>query len=465
MEGEGRELYVRVIGISCFVVKECGEEGLTLGSWGAFSSGPPQAAHLGVTRVRWQGGEGGWEGEEVCGRKDMSSRHQKMSRSWVVGHWRWVLQCLMVHRNIVVVWEVVHYIARITWVWVGIVVEKGKPVRLGVMVHVVWHLRLVRGGNFVVRHRSHIVGCVRLEAKNSLKRLGLGRSIGRLRWVICWLRGVVSRGRLMVDWLGMWMVRCVHSKDFFQGGPMSRLVVARFGVVVDLWWMVGRFWLMIGRFWLVISRFWFMIGRFWFMVSRFWFVVGRFRLMVGWFWLVVGWLWLNIIVDRMSKVMTMMHHVSHMWILLHVVVRHADAKDLLKAERMACMIGMHGHNIASWVLVVWLVHWHWLICWFRSMICRLWSMVCWFRSMVGWLWSMVCWFRSMVCWFRVMVVLPMVEHEDILSKMVLNFTAHLSPNKLWKLPHQPNKALQGGLPTYLYSAKYIFVSPPGSLRV
>merc|ERR550532_1349869 len=322
-----------------FVVKECGEEGLTLGSWGAFSSGPPQAAHLGVTRVRWQRGEGGWEGKEVRGRKDMSSRHQKMSRSWVGGHWRWVLQCLMVHRNIVVVWEVVHYIARVTWVWVGIVVEKGKPVRLGVMVHVVWHLRLVRGGNFVVRHRSHIVGCVRLEAKNSLKRLGLGRSIGRLRWMICWLRGVVSRGRLMVDWLGMWMVRCVHSKDFFQGGPMSRLVVARFGVVVDLWWVVGWFWLMI-----------------------------------GWFWLVVGWLWLNIIVDRMSKVMTMMHHVSHMWILLHVVVRHADAKDLLKAERMACMIGMHGHNIASWVLVVWLVHWHWLICWFRSMICRLWSM-------------------------------------------------------------------------------------------
>merc|ERR550532_1674398 len=384
-----------------FVVKECGEEGLTLGSWGAFSSGPPQAAHLGVTRVRWQRGEGGWEGKEVCGRKDMSSRHQKMSRSWVVGHWRWVLQCLMVHRNIVVVWEVVHYIARITWVWVGIVVEKGKLVRLGVMVHVVWHLRLVCGGNFVVRHRSHIVGCVRLEAKNSLKRLGLGRSIGRLRWMICWLRGVVSRGRLMVDWLGMWMVGCVHSKDFFQGGPMSRLVVARFGVVIDLWWMVGWFWLMIGRFWLVISRFWFM-------VSRFWFMVGRFRLMVGWFWLVVGWLWLNIIVDRMSKVMTMMHHVSHMWILLHVVVRHADAKDLLKAERMACMIGMHGHNIASWVLVVWLVQWHWLICWFRSMICRLWSMVGWFRCMVRWLWSMV-------CWFWVMVVLPMVEHEDILQ--------------------------------------------------
>ena len=148
----------------------------------------------------------------------------------------------------------------------------------------------------------------------------------------------------------------------------------------------------------------------------------------------VGWFWLYIIVNRMSKVMTMMHHVSHMWILLHVVVRHADAEDLLKAERMACMVGMHGYNIASWVLVVWLVHWHWLICWFRSMICRLWSMVGRFGSMVGWLWSMVGWFRgmvswfggmvcrlwSMVCWFWVMVVLPMVEHEDILSKKIMS---------------------------------------------
>lgn len=285
--------------------------------------------------MRWQGGERGWEWEEVCGRKDMSSRHQKMSRSWVVGHWRWVLQCLMVHRNIVVVWEVVHYIARVTWVWMGIVVERRKPVGLGVMVHVVRHLRLVRGGNVIVRHWSHILGCMRLEAENSLKRFGLGCSIGRLRWVICWFRGVVSRSRLLVGWFWMGMVGCVHSKDFFQGGSMSRLVVARFGVVVDLWWVVGRFGLMIGRFGLMVDWFWLVISRFWFMVSRFWF-------MVGWFWLMVGWFRLNIVVDRMSKVMTMMHHVSHMWILLHVVVRHADAEDLLKAERMACMVGMHG---------------------------------------------------------------------------------------------------------------------------
>jgi len=280
----------------------------SLGSWGAFSSGPPQAAHLGVTRVRWQGSEGGWDGEEVCGRKDMSSRDQKMSCSWV---------------------------------WMGIVVERRKPVGLGVMVHVVRHLRLVRGGNVVVRHWSHILGCMRLEAENSLKRFGLGCSIGRLRWVICWFRWVVSRSRLLVGWFWMGMVGCVHSKDFFQGGSMSRLVVARFGVVVDLWWVVGRFGLMIGRFGLMVDRFWLVISRFWFMVSRFWFMVGWFWLMVGWFWFMVGWFRLNIVVDRMSKVMTMMHHVSHMWILLHVVTRHAYAKDLFKTEWMACMLGMH----------------------------------------------------------------------------------------------------------------------------
>ena len=222
---EGRELYVRVMGVGCcFVVKECGEEGLTLRSWGALSSGSSQAAHLRVARVRWQGGERAWQGQEVSSGKDVSSRHQEVSCSWVVGHWRWVLQGLMVHRNIVVVWEVVHYIARVTWVRMGFVVEQGQPVRLRVvLVNIVRHLRLVRGGNVVVRNWGHIV---RFQAKNSLKGLGLGCSIGRLRWVVCWLRRVVGRGRLVVGWLWMGVVSCVHSKDLFQGGPVSRLLVS-----------------------------------------------------------------------------------------------------------------------------------------------------------------------------------------------------------------------------------------------
>ena len=60
------------------------------------------------------------------------------------------------------------------------------------------------------------------------------------------------------------------------------------------------------------------------------------------------------------------------------------------------------------MLVVWLVHWHWLIGWFGRM-------VSWLRSMVGRFRSMISRFRSMVGWFWMMVVFPMVEHEDILQ--------------------------------------------------
>ena len=79
------------------------------------------------------------------------------------------------------------------------------------------------------------------------------------------------------------------------------------------------------------------------------------------------------------------------------------------------------------MLVVWLVHWHWLIGWFgrmvswlrsmvgrfRSMISRFRSMISWLRSMISWFWSMISWFGSMVSWLWMMVVLPMMEHEDI----------------------------------------------------
>ena len=112
---------------------------------------------------------------------------------------------------------------------------------------------------------------------------------------------------------------------------MGRLLVTRFGMVIHLWWVVV----------------WFR-----FMISWFWFMVSWLRLMVSWLrfmvsWLVIGWLWLmvggfgfNIIVDWMSKMMAMMHHVSHVWILLHVVAGHADAKHLLETERVPCVVCM-----------------------------------------------------------------------------------------------------------------------------
>ena len=35
--------------------------------------------------------------------------------------------------------------------------------------------------------------------------------------------------------------------------------------------------------------------------------------------------------------------------------------------------------------------------------------------MISWLWSVISWFGSMVGWLWMMVVLPMMEHEDILQ--------------------------------------------------
>ena len=63
-----------------------------------------------------------------------------------------------------------------------------------------------------------------------------------------------------------------------------------------------------------------------------------------------------------------------------------------------------------------------MVSWLRGMISRFRSMISRFRSMVGWFWSMVGRFRSMICgfwsmvsWLWMMVVLPVVEHEDILQ--------------------------------------------------
>ena len=191
------------------MVKECGEEGLTLGSRGAFFASSSKAAHLGVARMGRQAREGSREGEEVCGGEDVSSGHQKVSCSWVMSHRWWVFQGLMVHGFIVVVREVVHNIARVTWVGVGVVVEMGlvvegrKTMRFCVRLHIVRHLRLVRGGDVVMRHRCHVM---RFETKDGLKGLGFWRSICRFRWMI-------GRGRFMVGWLWCRMICCVDAED------------------------------------------------------------------------------------------------------------------------------------------------------------------------------------------------------------------------------------------------------------
>ena len=47
----------------------------------------------------------------------------------------------------------------------------------------------------------------------------------------------------------------------------------------------------------------------------------------------------NRVVDIMV-VMTMMHHVSHMWILLHVIQWHTQVEHCLQAERMTSHFSM-----------------------------------------------------------------------------------------------------------------------------
>ena len=175
-----------------------------MGSRGAFFASPSKAAHLRVARMGRQAGERTGEGEEVCGGEDVSSGHQKVSCSWVMSHRWWVFQGLMVHGFIVVVREVVHNIARVTWVGVGLMVEGRKTMRFCVRLHIVRHLRLVRGGDVVMRHRCHVM---RFETKDGLKGLGFWSSICRFRWMI-------GRGRFMVGWLWCRMICCVDAEDF-----------------------------------------------------------------------------------------------------------------------------------------------------------------------------------------------------------------------------------------------------------
>ena len=50
-------------------------------------------------------------------------------------------------------------------------------------------------------------------------------------------------------------------------------------------------------------------------------------------------LMVNRLVDSMV-VMSMMHHMSHMWILLHVIQWHAQVEHCLQAERMTSHFSM-----------------------------------------------------------------------------------------------------------------------------
>merc|ERR1712106_151615 len=100
---------------------------------------------------------------------------------------------------------------------------------------------------------------------------GFGGMIDRLRWMIFWLRRVVCRFWIVIS--GM------YTKNFFQCCPVSWFCVARCWVVVDFHRLVGRF------------------------------------------------SWLHIVINGMVKMVSVVHHVCHMWIFLHVVHWHSNPEN------------------------------------------------------------------------------------------------------------------------------------------
>jgi len=180
-------------------------------------------------------------------------------------------------------------------------------------------------------------------------------------WVIFWFWG------WMIHWLG-WMViwlwlliGSMNSKYFLQSCPVSRFGIARCWVIIDFHWLVR-------------------------------------------------WLgWLNIVINGMVVVVvvTMVHHVRHVWIFLHVIFWHPNAKNSLQTERMTGHL-RHGGNVVSsrmgvvrdirtcsgsmirWLRLV-VLGCRWVIIWFRWMIIWLRWVIIWFRWMIIWLRCMICW--------------------------------------------------------------------------
>jgi hypothetical protein len=149
------------------------------------------------------------------------------------------------------------------------------------------------------------------------------------------------------------------------------VILGAWGSMVSWSWsMVSWFWSMVSWFWSMVSWFWSMVSWFWSMVSWFWSMVSWCWSMVSWSWSwsmvswswvisrvnseyflqcrsmgwfsitrrrvviprlglrsMIRWLWvmLHMVVNVMVFV-TMVHHMSHMWILLHVVQWHMQVK-------------------------------------------------------------------------------------------------------------------------------------------
>jgi len=214
----------------------------------------------------------------------------------------------------------------------------------------------------------------------------------RNRWMIVRLRGMILRlWCWMVRWLWWWVILwfwCwmihwlgwvviwlwlliggMNSKYFLQSCPVSRFGIARCWVIVDFHWLVR---------WL------------------------------GWHKVVIN--------GMVVVVVTVVHHVRHVWIFLHVIFWHPNAKNSLQTERMTGHL-RHGGNVVSsrmgvvrdigtcsgsmirWLRLV-VLRCRWVVVWLRWMIIWLRWMIIWLRWMIIWLGWVIIWLRCMICWLR-----------------------------------------------------------------
>jgi len=82
-------------------------------------------------------------------REDMCSWHEHMSCSRVVRYRGWVCNTLMMNWLVAVVWKIMHNIARVT-------VERGKTLRMWVVVQVVRHFGFIGDWSIIVGDRCNI---------------------------------------------------------------------------------------------------------------------------------------------------------------------------------------------------------------------------------------------------------------------------------------------------------------------
>ena len=242
----------------------------------------------GVRVEDWGGGEGG---------RDVSPGDQHVGSVGQVGHWRGVGQALGVVRLVVVVWKVVEDIARIVWRW--------EALGMGILAsQIVRHLGFVCGGKIIQGSRGYIG--LRGQAEHSLQTAVILRA-----W-----RRMIGRFRSMVSWSWGWSMVSRSGSGSMVSWSWSRSMVSRSwsGRVIDRSRVIGR---VNSEYFLQSST----MGRF--SVTRWRVVIPRLglRSMIGWLW-VMHHMMIGMVVFNVMVVMTMVHHMSHMWILLHVVQWH-----------------------------------------------------------------------------------------------------------------------------------------------